>query len=97
MSDKLISDLRTEVAAALEALEALVITVDFDSEDPDSVEAAIEKVEATIDAVVALYRGHPLIESAVADLKAECREGLYEQAERAAPIMPGITTKPTLH
>ncbi|WP_244808901.1 MULTISPECIES: hypothetical protein [Caballeronia] len=97
MSDKLIADLRTEVAAALEALEGLVITVDFDSEDPDSVEAAIEKVEATIDATVAPYRGHPLIESAVADLKAECREGLYKQAERAAPITPGITTKPTLH
>ncbi|WP_244832089.1 hypothetical protein [Caballeronia sp. TF1N1] len=97
MPDKLIFDLRTEVAAVLEALEGLVITVDFDSEDPDSVEAAIEKVEATIDATVEPYRGHPLIESAVADLKAECREGLYEHAERAAPIKPGITTKPTLH
>jgi hypothetical protein len=97
MPNKLISDLRAEVVAALEALEGLVITVDFDCEDPDSVEVAIQKVGAEIDATVAPYRGHPLIESAVADLKTECREGLYEQAERAAPITPGITTKPTLH
>ncbi|GAB5100538.1 hypothetical protein [Caballeronia sp. HLA56] len=97
MPDKSISDLREEVVAALEALEALVITVDFDCEDPDSVEVAIQKVEAEIDAAVGPVRGHPLIESAVSALKAECREGLYRQAERAAPIILGITTKPTLH
>jgi hypothetical protein len=97
MTDKLISDLCAEVAAALDELDALVITVDFNSEDPDSVEAAIRTVEATIDTTVAPYRGHPLIESTVAKLKAECRKGLYEHAKHGASVAPGITSKPTLH
>lgn len=100
MPDKLILDRRAQVAAALEALEALVITVDFDCEDPESVEAAIRAVDAAIDETVAAYRGVPVIESAIADLKAECRAGLYEHADRAGAFTPGITSelnKPTLH
>ncbi|EKS72769.1 hypothetical protein [Caballeronia sp. Lep1P3] len=97
MTDKLISDLCAEVAAALEELDALMITVDFNSKDPDSVEAAIRTVEAIIDRTVAPYRAHPFIESTVANLKAECREGIYEHAKHAALVTPGITSKPTLH
>ena len=88
-----------EVIAALQALEELVIEVEFNSQDLHSIEAAVRKVEAAIDATVATYRGHPLIESTVADIKAECRAGLYEQADgtKTAPT-PGIgSNKPTLH
>ncbi|MCG7405738.1 MULTISPECIES: hypothetical protein [Caballeronia] len=85
---------------ALEALEELVITVNFDRDDPASVEAAIQTVEASIDTAVAAYRGHPMVESAVAELKAECRAGLYEQAERVDAFIPSMSAspkKPTLH
>lgn len=88
------------VLLALEALEKLVITVDFDCEDPASVEAAIQTVEASIDTAVAAYRGHPLVESAVSELKAECRAGLYEQAERVDVFTTGMSAnpkKPMLH
>ncbi|SAL52682.1 hypothetical protein [Caballeronia concitans] len=88
-----------EVIAALQALDDLVIEVEVNSQDLHSIEAAVLKVEAAIDATVACYRGHPLIESTVAAIKAECRAGLYEQADATqAARNPGIgSNKPTLH
>ena len=88
-----------QVIAALRELEDLVIEVKLNGQDLPSIEAAIHQVEAVIDATVARYRGHPLIESTVAEIKAECRAGLYKQADatKAAPT-PGISSnKPTLH
>lgn len=92
-------DARPDVIDALQALEDLVITVDFDRDDPHSIAAAVRSVNAAIDTSVAAYRGHPMVESAIAELKAECQAGLYEQAERAGAYTPGISNlaKPTLH
>jgi hypothetical protein len=84
-----------DVAAALQTLDELVITVDFDSEDPDSIEAAIRTVEAMIDATVAPYRGHPIVESTVAELKAECRAGLQLHAEQTGAFTLGNSSAPT--
>ncbi|WP_175946714.1 hypothetical protein [Caballeronia sp. BCC1704] len=88
-----------EVIAALQALDELVIEVEFNSQDLHSIEAAVRKVEAAIDATVARYRGHPLLDSTVADLKAECRAGLYEHADetQAARTSGSGSNKPTLH
>ncbi|WP_250510329.1 hypothetical protein [Caballeronia sp. GACF4] len=99
MTSKSPRDSRADVIDALQALEDLVITVDFDRDDPSSIEAAVRSVNAAIDTSVAAYRGHPMVESAIAELKAECQAGLYEQAERADAYTPGISDfkKPTLH
>jgi hypothetical protein len=70
----------SDVSAALQALERLVITVDFDSADAVSVDAAIAKVEAVIDSTIAGFPSHPLIAEAVSAMKAECRIGLHEQS-----------------
>jgi hypothetical protein len=88
-----------EVIAALRELEELVIEVKLNGQDLPSIEAAIHQVEAVIDATVARYPGHPLIESTVAEIKAECRAGLYEQADGTkTALIPGIgLNKPTLH
>jgi hypothetical protein len=92
-----------DVAAALQSLEDFKVTVNFDDKDPHSVEAAIQAVEAAIDARVAAYRGNELIESAVAELKAECRAGILEQPADFtddaddAPDAARPSSKRTLH
>ncbi|WP_244808317.1 hypothetical protein [Caballeronia zhejiangensis] len=87
------------VIAALQALDDLVVKVELNGQDLHSIEAAIHEVEAAIDATVARYPGHPLIESAVAEIKAECRAGLYGQtnATKAASTQYAGAKKQTLH
>ncbi|GJH13069.1 hypothetical protein CBA19CS11_29545 [Caballeronia novacaledonica] len=93
------SDPPAEVIAALRALDELVVKVELNGQDIHSIEAAIHEVEAAIDATVAKYRAHPLIESAVAEIKAECRAGLYEQTDATkASLTPYAgANKQTLH
>lgn len=88
------------IAHALRALEDLVVTVEFDCGDPLSVVAAIRSVEAAIDTCIATWRGHKMVESAIADLKAECRAGLLEQADDGMAAAAALRCLPgscTLH
>lgn len=63
---------------ALDALGQLKIALDFDRDNPASIEAAIREFDAKIDAVVAPFRGNALIEEVARQIKSECRESLLQ-------------------
>jgi hypothetical protein len=85
--EKLADDVLQILAEAGEGLKALqdeVIEAGFDPDDPASVQAAIQHVEATIDAKVARFRGNRLVEEAADAIKAECRANILQQVEAAS-------------
>lgn len=98
MTDKPPHDTSADLATALQALDDLVLSVEFDSKELESVEAAMRAVETTIDGAMAGYRGHPLVESAIAHLKAKCRAALHAGCAEAFNAKPSPELdKPRLH
>jgi hypothetical protein len=84
--DELSDELTRTLAEAGEGLKAFqdeVIEAGFDPDDPASVEAAIQHVEATVDAKVARFRGNALVREAADQIKAECRANILQQVEAA--------------
>lgn len=83
---KLLDEMTRTLAEAGEGLQALqdeVIEAGFDPDDPASVQAAIQHVEATIDAKVARFQGNALVRAAADQIKAECRANIFAQVEAA--------------
>ncbi|AME28188.1 MULTISPECIES: hypothetical protein [Burkholderiaceae] len=72
-----------EVLTTLQWLEEVVLTMEFDCDNPLSVKAALQATDAVIDKRMAAYRGHALVESTIAELKAECRANILAQVETA--------------
>jgi hypothetical protein len=73
-----------EVLTTLQRLEDMVLTMEFDCDNPSSVNAALQATDAVIDRRMAAYRGHELVESTIAELKAECRANILAQVEAAS-------------
>lgn len=82
LSDELARTL-AEAGEGLKALQDEVIEASFDPDDPASVQAAIEHVDATIDAKVARFHGNALVQEAADQIKAECRANILQQVEAA--------------
>jgi hypothetical protein len=70
-------------AKALEGLGGDLCAVQFDPNDPSSVEAAVVKMEQAIDAKVASYRGNKIVEGLIEQTKDKFRQEIYDRAAKA--------------
>lgn len=78
--------LQRELAAAQEALSSLhgeLGTVNFDPEDPASIESAIAAMATMIDGRLVGYEGNAFIADLANNMKAQYREAILEEAAAA--------------
>lgn len=72
-----------EAQKALAALDGQIGTVNFDPNDPGSIEAAIRQVELMIDQRAGAYARNPIIAPLIEKLKEQYREGIIQKAAAA--------------
>lgn len=77
--DKVIQQL-DDASKALESLDGHLGTVNFNPDDPASIEAAIQKVEGLVDDKIALYKDNPMIASFAASMKDTYRQSIVARA-----------------
>lgn len=80
--DKLTKQLE-QAQQALEELDGELGTVNFDPNDPASIEAAIQQANATLEAKVAPWADNPLVEQMIDGMKEQFREAIIERAAAA--------------
>ena len=73
----------TDAQKALEALDGELGTVSFDPDDPASIEAAIQSVEAIIDERLGPYTSNPIIAPLAEEMKEKYREAIIDRAAEA--------------
>lgn len=73
----------TNAQKALEALDGELGTVNFDPNDPASIEAAIQSVETIIDERLGQYANNPIIAPLAANMKEKYREAVVDRAAAA--------------
>jgi hypothetical protein len=73
----------TDAQRALEALDGELGAVNFDPNDPASIEAAIQSVEAMIDERLVQYTSNPIIVPLAASMKEKYREAIVDRAAEA--------------
>ncbi|MGU4696879.1 hypothetical protein K6L09_09470 [Burkholderia cepacia] len=81
--DKLTRQL-DEASRAFQSLDGEIARVRVVPGDEESVQAAIREMEAAVDQKATQYRGNPLVDRVVEQLKARYREHLIERSERQA-------------
>lgn len=69
-----------EAQKALENLDGELTTVKFDPHDPSSIEAAIQKVEQTIEERVGQYVNNPFVAPLIDQAKEHFRETIIQKA-----------------
>lgn len=72
-----------DAAEAFKALDGEIATVNFNPNDPSSVEEAVIQIEQTIDTKIASYRGNSIVENAATQLKDRYRQEIYDRAAKA--------------
>jgi hypothetical protein len=72
-----------DAANALQALDGELATVNYNPNDPSSVEAAVVQIEQTIDAKIASYRGNKIVENLIGEMKDRYRQEIYDRAAKA--------------
>ena len=80
--DKLSHDLE-EAQKAMEQLDSELGVVEFDPNDPGSIEAAIVRVEELVDQRLGAYVSNPIVGPISAGLKEKFRESIIERASAA--------------
>lgn len=65
---------------ALDAVDGELGSVNFDPDDPGSIEAAISQMEALVDARLASYSSNAIIGPMVTEVKERYREAILERA-----------------
>lgn len=73
----------TNAQKALETLDSELGTVSFDPNDPASIEAAIQSVEAVIDERLGPYASNPIIAPLAEEMKEKYREAIIDRAAGA--------------
>lgn len=73
----------TNAQKALETLDSELGTVSFDPNDPASIEAAIQSVEAAIDERLGPYASNPIIAPLAEEMKEKYREAIIDRAAEA--------------
>ena len=73
-----------DASRAIQSLDGEIATVRIVPGDEASVQAAIREMEAAIDRKTALYRGNPLVDSMVTQMKAKYREHIIERSREGA-------------
>ena len=80
--DKLVKKMdQLEKAAA--ALDGDIASVNFDPDDPQSIELAIQKMECAIDERVGDYSNNDMVEKLVGEMKERYRQAILERAAEA--------------
>jgi len=69
-----------EAQKALASLDGDLTTVQFNPNDPGSIEAAIQKVEQTIDERVGQYADNPFVAPLIVQSKEHFREAIIQKA-----------------
>ena len=77
--DQLTRKLR-ELAEASAALDGNIASVSFDPEDPQSIENAIQQMEASIDQRVGRYLGNEMVGDLVRETKERFRQAISDRA-----------------
>lgn len=77
-----------EAQRAFEELDGTLGQVNFDPEDPASIESAIAQAHATIDERVGMYSGNPFVAPMIGQMKESYRSAIIEKAA-AARMEPG--------
>ncbi|QHF03873.1 MULTISPECIES: hypothetical protein [Pseudomonas syringae group] len=72
-----------EAEAVLKDLDGDLCTVNFDPNDPASIEEAVQQVEAVIDERIGRYASNPIIEPLAAEMKERYRAEILERAAAA--------------
>lgn len=80
--DKLTKQLE-QAQQAIEELDGEIGTVNFDPNDPASIESAIQQANATLDAKIAPWADNPLVVQLVDGMKEQFREAIIERATAA--------------
>lgn len=81
-----LDELQRELAEAQEAIGEIdgeLGSVNFDPEDPSSIEAAIAEVGRMIDAKLGRYADNAIIGPMISGLKEQYRKGILEKAAAA--------------
>lgn len=73
----------TELEKAIAALDGEIGSVNFDPNDPQSIEVAIQKMEQAIDERVGDYSRNDMIEGIVNEVKERYRQAILERASEA--------------
>jgi hypothetical protein len=69
-----------EAKKALESLDEALDAVRVDADDPASIDAAVQRVNAIIDARIGPYAHNPIIAPLAQNMKAQYRESILAQA-----------------
>lgn len=77
--DKLAQQLE-QAQQAFAEMDGELGAVNFDPDDPASIEAAIQQVEAMIDAKIELWAGNPLIAQVADGMKEQYRDAIIGRA-----------------
>jgi hypothetical protein len=80
--DKLQKELK-EAEQALNALDGELGVVNFDPQDPASIEAAIQSVNRMIDNSIESYADSPIVGSLAEQMKESYRENILQKAAEA--------------
>lgn len=72
-----------ELEKAIAALDGEIGSVNFDPNDPQSIEVAIQKMEQAVDERVGDYSRNDMIEDIVSEVKERCRQAILERASEA--------------
>ncbi|HXW29837.1 MAG TPA: hypothetical protein VEK55_10780 [Xanthobacteraceae bacterium] len=72
-----------DAGRAFRELDGEISTVKFNPNDPSSVEAAVVRMEQTIDAKVAPFRGNEIVEGIIEQLKEKYQQEIYDRAAKA--------------
>ncbi len=73
----------SETSDALKELDGPLGTVRFNIDDRESIEAAIQQMNAMIDAKISRYAGNPILDPLAANLKEKYRAAILNNAAEA--------------
>lgn len=72
-----------EAAEALKGLDGELGVVNFDPNDPESIEAAIQAVETMVNDRVSGYENNPIVSELADEMKSKYREAIIDKAAAA--------------
>jgi hypothetical protein len=73
----------SDLERAAAVLDGEIANVSFDPHDPQSIELAIQKMEAEIDERVGHYDQNEIVQGIVAEMKERYRQAILDQAASA--------------
>lgn len=72
-----------ELEKAIAALDGEIGSVNFDPNDPQSIEVAIQKMEQAVDERVGDYSRNDMVEGIVSEVKERYRQAILKRASEA--------------